>query len=559
MKKQKKSFIPALKLLWSLYTPKERVLFCIVFLLCASRALAILSLSQVIACLTAKLLNEQSYFFGIPLPMNWNIGVVLCFCFGAVILLWMLSTFARSQHNKFTCRTELKYKEYALKMLLTPRKNMDLKKSMGEIIYIIQSSTEAVGAFLEVFLIDVFPFFVSAIVALIYIATINVYVSLGALVLSVLIFLISKKRTKIDKKHFVNIDIISSKISNNINNCINNLPFIVFINSGYHEQNLLRSQHSEIYKESKKQARILMSYWSILYILEYLYTGLSLFLLINTFGIAHFGVNTLILVISYLDKVFSPVNDLGHFINILEQFAFRVFRIIEFEPKKSEILLINEMKKENKILNREKIDKIEVKDLEIEIGNFHKDNISVNFETNKLTCIVGPSGCGKTTLIGCILGLKEYKSGTITINDKYKVKSLFYNSSKIALTLQNGSIFDRSIMDNICYPQGYPNKKAKKNIQRFGLENLITRTQDKEINVGLDTILSGGEKKRISFVRAISRPADIYIFDEPTNDLDSENVEKILRSIENLKRNNIVIAITHDERLIELADNIYKM
>lgn len=554
----KRSFWKAFKTLWKMFDKKMKFEFVGVLLLCATRSLAILALPQIIACLTAKFLGEPTLFFGILLPASWSIEAVIAFNFAALFFLWTFSTVARAAQNNFNAAACLTYKERAMRELLTPRKNIDLKKSVGEIIFIIESSTEAVGDLLAIVLIEVFPFFVSAAIALVYLATINVWVSLGGLILACGVLFISKFRSKIDKKLFIRSDEINSKISNNINNCVNNLSFIVFTNSSYHELNLLKGENKKDYKLTKKSSRILVGYWGLLYLFEYAYIALSLVLMIKAFGVAAIGVNTQILVVSYLDKVFSPVNDMGHFINILAQMAFRVCRINEFIPAESDHFSAL-AKQENKLLKNKKIEKIEVRDLEIEIGDFHRQNIKVTFEANKLTCIVGLSGCGKTTLIGCILGLKEYKSGEIIVNDKYQVRSLFYNASKIAVTLQNGTIFDRSIMDNICYPQHQPNSRAKKNIQRFKLDALIHSTQTPGESKSIQNTLSGGEKKRISFVRAISRPAEIYIFDEPTNDLDADNVQRVLEAILRLKKNNIVIVISHDDRLISLADEVYRM
>lgn len=554
----KRSFLHAVKTLWKIFDIKMKLRFLGVLFLCATRSLAILSLPQVIACLTSKFLGEPARFFGILLPESWSAAAVVAFNFVAIFFLWTFSTVARAAQNNFNTAACLAYKEEAMRQLLTPRKNMDIKKSVGEIIYIIESSTDAVSEFLGIVLIEVFPFFVSAAIALIYLATINIWVSLGGLVLACGVLFISKFRSKIDKKLFIRSDEINSKISNNINNCINNLPFIVFTNSSYHELNLLQEANRKTYSFTKKRSRILVGYWGLVYLLEYTYIALCLIFMINSFGMAALGVNTLILVVSYLDKVFSPVNDMGHFINILASMGFRICRLNELIPAKSEQFSVH-AKRENRILKNKKIEKIEVKDLEIEIGDFHREGINVTFEANKLTCIVGLSGCGKTTLMGCLLGLKEYKSGEIIINNQYKVRSLFYNSSKVALTLQNGSIFDRSIMDNICYPQHQPNARAKKNIMRFKLDKLIYRTQAPGESRSIQNTLSGGEKKRISFVRAISRPAEIYIFDEPTNDLDADNVERVLAAITRLKKNNIVIVISHDDRLIDIADEVYKM
>ncbi|MDE6583568.1 MAG: ABC transporter ATP-binding protein/permease [Clostridia bacterium] len=290
--------------------------------------------------------------------------------------------------------------------------------------------------------------------------------------------------------------------------------------------------------------------------MEYCFMFFGILLLSRSVGVNSIGVNTIILLLSYLNKLFSPLNDLGHNINLIANDAYKVSRIFEFVPAADERFNPGEDKLENKRLRKEKICKIDIRNLEIEIGTFHKKDLNMSFEAGKLSCIVGASGSGKTTLIGCLLGLKEYKSGDIIINNKYKVNSLFYNSSKVCLTLQNGCIFDRSVMDNLCYPMHTPNKNINKNIKRFKLENLIQRTQNLD-NFNLEKVISGGEKKRISFVRTASRRGDVYIFDEPTNDLDTENVEKLLEVIQRLKKKNLVIVISHDKRLVSISDYVY--
>ena len=96
-----------------------------------------------------------------------------------------------------------------------------------------------------------------------------------------------------------------------------------------------------------------------------------------------------------------------------------------------------------------------------------------------------------------------------------------------------------------------------KNIKKFELEEVAKRTNNDEAN--LLEQLSGGEKKRISFVRAVSRRGDIYIFDEPTNDLDAENVQRVLQMMQKVKTHDIVIVVSHDERVIEISDEIINL
>ena len=77
------------------------------------------------------------------------------------------------------------------------------------------------------------------------------------------------------------------------------------------------------------------------------------------------------------------------------------------------------------------------------------------------------------------------------------------------------------------------------------------------MQTSIKNILSGGEKKRVDLIRTLSKDKDIYLFDEPTNELDGENVKIALEEIRNVvNKNKIVILISHDDRCFEIADEI---
>ena len=71
--------------------------------------------------------------------------------------------------------------------------------------------------------------------------------------------------------------------------------------------------------------------------------------------------------------------------------------------------------------------------------------------------------------------------------------------------------------------------------------------------------LSGGEKRRISIVRTINKGVPIYLFDEPTSELDDENRKKVIDLLKRLSDSYIVIVATHDEELASLGDKVYKI
>ena len=89
------------------------------------------------------------------------------------------------------------------------------------------------------------------------------------------------------------------------------------------------------------------------------------------------------------------------------------------------------------------------------------------------------------------------------------------------------------------------------------MTRLIKREQEGK---NVRNSLSGGEKKRIDFIRALSKKADIYFLDEPTNELDAKNVTKVIDEIKRLKKQGkIVVIISHDNRIEDIVDEIVNL
>ena len=133
------------------------------------------------------------------------------------------------------------------------------------------------------------------------------------------------------------------------------------------------------------------------------------------------------------------------------------------------------------------------------------------------------------------------------------MKNLYNYRDKVVYLFQDSLLFDRSLKENIAYPDDNLNEKAEELIDKFNIKKIINRN----VQTSIKNILSGGEKKRVDLIRTLSKDKDIYLFDEPTNELDGENVKIALEEIRNVvNKNKIVILISHDDRCFEIADEI---
>jgi len=189
----------------------------------------------------------------------------------------------------------------------------------------------------------------------------------------------------------------------------------------------------------------------------------------------------------------------------------------------------------------------------IEVKNLSKsfdglkvlDNVSFDISSAEKLAVVGPSGVGKSTLLRIIAGLEASDSGQVIVNAK-KISMVFQYSAllnsytvgeNIELAFHNGK-----------YSTKEREKKISEMLKMVGLENYINHFPDQ---------LSGGQKKRIGFARAIANDPDVILYDEPTSGLDpilSTLIEDYINKLSNeLKVASIVV--THQLSTIRRTAN----
>lgn len=187
--------------------------------------------------------------------------------------------------------------------------------------------------------------------------------------------------------------------------------------------------------------------------------------------------------------------------------------------------------------------------------------LDISFKLEKgLLAIQGLSGSGKTTTLDCISGIKTADSGYIKLNDKY----LYSSEQKINLPIRKrkvGYVFQSYAL--------FPNMTVRKNIffaidkkDETGKAYALDLVEKLNITHLLDRYpsdISGGEKQRAAFARALAVRPDILLMDEPFSALDEDLKEKLYDDFIDFKsKENIpMILITHNRyEANRLADNI---
>lgn len=175
-------------------------------------------------------------------------------------------------------------------------------------------------------------------------------------------------------------------------------------------------------------------------------------------------------------------------------------------------------------------------------------DISFSIGKGDVLCILGPNGTGKTTLIKCLNGLHDIKSGEIFINGENMKKLSFKQISKhIGYIPQSHvpsfpfKVFDVVLMGRAPYlnltdsPKKEDIEIATDALKTLGIEDL----KDKEY-----TNLSGGERQLVFLARVLCQKPDILILDEPTSHLDFGNQIKLLEIIDNLANTGLSIIMS---------------
>ncbi|KAL7823557.1 P-loop containing nucleoside triphosphate hydrolase protein [Trichoderma gracile] len=233
-------------------------------------------------------------------------------------------------------------------------------------------------------------------------------------------------------------------------------------------------------------------------------------------------------------------------------------------------------------------------------------NVSFDCPAGKFTSIVGLSGSGKSTVAGLATRIYDPQDGQVLL-DGHDLRELNVKNlrSFISLVQQEPSLLDRSILENIAL--GLFNSPWEKH-QKFqaiilgeGLADVAAKVRDGQdltsvaqehgqdmaelvemvrhaasladasgfidrLESGYGTVVgtagklvSGGQRQRLAFARALIRDPKILILDEATASLDSASERRIQAAVESISKGRTIIAIAHRLSTIRNADNIIVM
>ena len=552
-KKKKLGLNQALSILWKFMTTKEKFEFVAIAFLSFFPALISIYMAMIPSIFIAKFTGEDFLIFGFlnlsPLSDVTFIFVVFAILIAmysiSMIIYRAVDVFAR----KMMCIANTKVEE----LLLLERKNLDFGMTNGEANYIAKNAVDNIYHIIQPLCWNFLRGCFFMIFVMTQIFLLDIYIALIEVAMVGVVGLTIYLRTKIQKNIVKDIENSNAKIGNHFLMTLINLPMITIFKSKKKEMEELGILNTTFKKHNMKLANLTFVYWVVLCAIKYLSIAGILFFYYVMAEPASLATN-LVLLFNLTIKIYTSVEDWGFQISDMQSASIKLCNLKLLFPEnrdvKKQLSSINENVKNSKIWS------IKVDNYYVHLGNFEK-TYSTSFQSGKVYVLSGQSGNGKTTLINAICGLREIESGNLVINRKEIVPSLYEYRDKICYLFQESILFDRPIEDNLAYPEEVMNEKTLSLVDEFDIKKLLLR--DKTTS-SFAKSLSGGEKKRVEFIRTISKDKDIYFFDEPTNELDPANVEKVLHEIKQLALDNkIVVVISHDKRLLSIADKIVQL
>jgi ABC-2 type transport system ATP-binding protein len=180
------------------------------------------------------------------------------------------------------------------------------------------------------------------------------------------------------------------------------------------------------------------------------------------------------------------------------------------------------------------------------------DDLCFSVKKGEFFGLLGHNGAGKSTTIDCILGLKNFESGTVRIlgmNPKKSRKELF---QRVGVQLQSSSYQDKIKVYELCEEISVLYNEAddyKRLLKEFSLEKMKNNYV---------ATLSGGEKQKLAILLALIAKPEVVFLDELTTGLDTEARRDVWSQLKKLKKAGVTILLTshYMDEVEELCDKI---
>ena len=191
--------------------------------------------------------------------------------------------------------------------------------------------------------------------------------------------------------------------------------------------------------------------------------------------------------------------------------------------------------------------------------------IELGIAPGEVVLLTGPSGCGKTTLLTLVGALRQVQEGSVRVFGeelhgasraarqrlRQRIGMIFQGHNLLrCLTAEQNVQMGADLLDGLGYRAR--RDRAREWLRAVGLGDHLAK---------LPHDLSGGQKQRVAIARALAAQPRLLLADEPTAALDSRSGREVVELLQRLARDQgcAVLMVTHDPRILDVADRIVQM
>lgn len=407
----------------------------------------------------------------------------------------------------------------------------------------------------QIFFIEIFPLFSSALIALGLMFYANVWIGLVALCIVPIYFWVTFKQAQKLSGTRRNLRDGRERKSQGILSIINSITVIKSFNREQIEAEKQLTLQKQLTDHQMRTRQLSFLFEGLKTFIEQIGVVFIIILTAYFVLVGDMSIGMIMFHILLFNNVSAPIRSLHRIydeVNDAMIYAESFFKILEAD---------DEVETSGQLKPSPLTGKFELKQVNFSYPNgFHAlKNINLTIQPNKITALVGLSGAGKSTLISLLDKFYLPQSGEILLNGtSLNDIDTQYLRDHIGLVLQKNHIFQGTIEENIRY--GKMNATQEEIIaaaQKASIHEQILKLPQAYQSDAL--LLSGGQQQRIAIARMFLKNPPIIFLDEPTASLDAIATEQIKHSLDEIKQGRTVIIISHSLSQIIDADYTYVM